>query len=147
MDEILEPGMEDDVASELELAEPVDAELVPFDESDDESTDQEPARQPTPAYKGTGMRWSFLFGAVLTIAIIILAGQNTESVEFEFLTWNITAPLAAVILATAFVAVVIDELIGVIWRFRRRRQLREKAELKELRAQTGQTKRRFGRKP
>jgi len=146
MDEILEPGMEDDLANDIELAEPVDAELVPYGESPEPDEGQEPTRPPTPAYKGTGMRWSYLFGAVLTIAIIILAGQNTESVEFEFLTWNITAPLAAVILATAFIAVVIDELIGVIWRFRRRRQLREKAELDELRAQTGQTKRRFGRR-
>ncbi len=147
MDEILEPGMDDERAGELELAEPVDAELVPLEESDEETIGQEPAKRQVPAYKGTGMRWSYLFGAVLTVAIIILAGQNTESVEFEFITWNITAPLAAVILATAFIAVVIDELIGVIWRFRRRRQLREKAELEQLRAQTGQTKRRFGRKP
>ena len=147
MDEILEPGMDDELAGELELAEPVDAELVPLEESDEEAIGQKPAKEPMPAYKGTGMRWSYLFGAVLTVAIIILAGQNTESVEFEFITWNITAPLAAVILATAFIAVVIDELIGVIWRFRRRRQLREKAELEQLRAQTGQTKRRFGRRP
>lgn len=140
MDEIIEPENE---PAELELAQPVDAELVPTEEDVSEPT--EPAAPPsptTPAYRGTGIRWSYLFGSILTVAVIILAAQNTESVDFEFLTWDITAPLAAVILATAFVAVVIDELIGVIWRFRRRRQLREKAELRELRTQTGQDQRR-----
>ncbi len=129
-DEEAEPELHPAAVEDVEIAEVVEVE--------------EPS--PAPTYRGAGIRWSYLFGSVLTVAIIILAAQNTESVEFEFLTWNYTAPLAAVILATAFVAIVIDELIGVIWRFRRRRQLRQRAELDQLRQRLGEPSSRFGRK-
>ena len=102
---------------------------------------------PAQVYKGSGFRWSLLLGAVLTVAIIILILQNFEPVTFEFLTWTIDAPLAALLLGAVLLAVLIDELVGYFWRAQRRRTKRKLAELKALKAQMEPPKeRRFQRK-
>lgn len=76
-------------------------------------------------------------GATLLLGLIllILAVQNTEDVMVSFLGWDFTFPLFGVAIGAALAAVVLDELIGVIWRRRRRAQLAEKAELQNLRGQ------------
>jgi uncharacterized integral membrane protein len=105
-----------------------------------------PLPSSTPVFKGSGMRWGLLGGLILVVAIVILAAQNTQSVEFSFLAWEVTAPLSALILGSAVLAVVLDELAGWVWGIRRRRQLRHKAELKQLKAETAPEKtKRFGR--
>lgn len=100
-----------------------------------------------PVYKGSGFRWSYLFGIVLTLIVMILVFQNFQSTEFSFLTWKVTSPLAVIIIGTALIAVIIDEIVGIVWRARRRKNLRQKAELKELRRATAPPKEpRFRRK-
>ncbi len=84
-------------------------------------------------YAGTGFRWGLAGGIVLTVAVIILAWQNVQTVDVNYLAWTVEAPLVAVILATAVVTVIIDELIGLIWRRRKRKILAEKEELRRLR--------------
>jgi uncharacterized integral membrane protein len=84
-------------------------------------------------YRGTGFYVSLVFAAVVVVAMLVLALQNTESVTFEFLGWTIDLPLFGVIIIAALLAVTIDELVGVVWRRRRRRRLSEKHELASLR--------------
>ncbi len=101
---------------------------------------------PPPVYKGAGVRWGLLGGLLLVVLIIVLAAQNTDDVEFAFFALSITAPLSAIILGTAVIAVVIDELAGWIWGIRKRRQLRSKAELKQFKSELEPEKtKRFGR--
>jgi uncharacterized integral membrane protein len=88
-------------------------------------------------FAGTGISWAFIFGVILTAAIIVLAVQNTDEVPVKLFFWETQAPLIIVMLVTALVVVLIDELIGMIIRRRKRRVLAEREELKRLRARSG----------
>ena len=130
-----------------------DTEVMPVESGEPPELDtpvEETAVAPvTPAtvYKGSGFRWSMLFGALLLAVVIILVFQNTQTTRFDFLQWSIEAPLAALLLGTTLIAVIIDEIVGYVIRIRRRRVKRQLAELKELKAQLEPPKeRRFGKK-
>ncbi len=90
---------------------------------------------PDRVFAGTGISWAFIFGAILTGAIIILAVQNTDSVPVKLFFWETQAPLIIVMLVTALVVILIDEMIGLIIRRRKRKTLAEREELKRFRAQ------------
>lgn len=130
-----------------------DTEVMPL-ESEEPPEVAGPVEEPAPApvtpttvYKGSGFRWSMLFGALLLAVVIILVFQNTQTTRFDFLQWSIEAPLAALLLGTTLIAVMIDEIVGYVIRIRRRRVKRQLAELKELKAQLEPPKeRRFGKK-
>lgn len=95
-----------------------------------------PAREPEQhrVFAGTGISWAFIVGVLLTVAVIVLAVQNTDAVPVKLYFWETTAPLIIVMLVSALAAILIDELIGMIIRRRKRKVLGEREELKRLRA-------------
>lgn len=97
----------------------------------------EPASEPPRQVHddGTGVRWSLIASLVLVAALAVLAAQNTQRVTLNFLGWDGRAPLIAIILGTAVVAVLFDEAVGFIWRRRRRKTLAERRGLERLRAE------------
>lgn len=107
----------------------------------------EPALEPAAApgqvpqrereFVGTGPFWGLVVGLVVAVVVIVFSGQNTAQVEVEFLGWEWTWPLFAVILAAMLAGIVLDEIIGLLFRSRRRRRLAEREELKRLRKQSG----------
>lgn len=101
----------------------------------------EPVAVPEPeqhrVFAGTGISWAFIFGAILTAAIIVLAIQNTDPVPVQLYFWEAEAPLIIVMLITALAVILIDEMIGLIIRRRKRKVLAEREELKRLRSQAG----------
>lgn len=133
-----------------------DGEMLPASMDETAGMETSPADGPAPAapatpttiYKGSGFRWSMLFGAILLAVVIILVVQNTGTVEFKFLQWRISAPLAGILLGTTLVAVIIDEIVGYVIRMRRRKVKQQLAELKKLKAQLNPPveRRRFGKK-
>lgn len=98
----------------------------------------EPVTIPEPeqhrVFAGTGISWAFILGVILTVAIIVLAVQNTDTVPVNLYFWETTAPLIIVMLVTALAAILIDEMIGLVIRRRKRKVLAEREELKQLRA-------------
>lgn len=86
-------------------------------------------------YKGTGLYWGFLAVLLMLVALVVLAAQNTDPVSFRFLFWELNYPLIAIILAVVGVTVLLDELVGWVWRRRRRKVLAEREELRRLRAE------------
>lgn len=98
----------------------------------------EPVAVPEPeqrrVFAGTGISWAFVFGVLLAVAVIVLAVQNTDTVPIKLYFWETTAPLIIVMLVTALAAILIDELIGMIIRRRKRKVLADREELKHLRA-------------
>lgn len=96
----------------------------------DQATDQEEIRD----YRGTGIVWGGLLVVLLAVGLIVVAFQNSHDVEFDFLWINTTAPLVLIIAIAIAAAIVIDEVVGFVWRRRRRSRLRDRDELKRLRA-------------
>ncbi len=110
-----------------ELADPSDAKAV------DESELTDSVTEPERVFVGTGVFWGLIVGVILALAVLILAAQNTTDVTISFLGWDFSTPLIVLILGTLLIGIVLDELFGLVYRKRRRRTLRERAELKRLR--------------
>ncbi len=131
-------------AAELpfELEEPIEPEPTGEAEPAAPVVEEEPPEVEAPAeverrvFAGTGISWAFIFGTLVTVAIIVLAVQNTDPVPIQLYFWKMEAPLIIVMLVTALAAIVIDEMIGLIIRRRKRRILGEREELRRLRAQS-----------
>lgn len=117
-------------------------------EPEDEPTGTEPGGGPaveTPSesdaeprvereYRGAGIMWGGIALVLLAATFVVVAVQNAHDVEFRFLWLTVTTPLVLVIAVTIAVALVVDEVVGFWWRRRRRTQLREREELRRLRA-------------
>jgi uncharacterized integral membrane protein len=89
--------------------------------------------EPERVFVGTGLFWGLIVGVMLALGVIILAAQNTDTVTIFFLAWDFSTPLIVLILGALLIGVVLDELLGVVYRKRRRRTLGEREELKRLR--------------
>lgn len=87
-----------------------------------------------PEPRGAGWSMTLVIGVALTLIVIVLAVQNTDDAHLEFLGWETDAPLVVFLLASALVGVVFDEIAGLLWRHRRRRQLADSQELAARRA-------------
>jgi len=86
-------------------------------------------------YRGSGFYVGLVLILVIAALILVFAIQNTTEVALEFLGLDFTVPVFAIALGAALVAVVLDELIGLVWRRQRRARLMERTELQKLRAQ------------
>lgn len=86
-------------------------------------------------FRGTGLWWTFIAALILATAIIVAIAQNVHSVEVHYLVWHTRVSLIVIILATAVVAIALDQVGGLVWRRRRRLRLGRRAELQQLRAQ------------
>lgn len=117
--------------------EPSDGEQASVEAAPPADSPPEPPPPPGKSdgrvFVGTGFYWPVLVGVLLTLAILALILQNTQRVVVEWLWLDVEVPLVVLLLVTALVAVVLTELVGWIWRRRRRRALRDREELKRLR--------------
>lgn len=91
-------------------------------------------KTPPVEYRGTGFYIGLLALLLFAVVLLVLSVQNTQNVTIDFLGWNFTIPLFGVAIGAALIAIVIDELVGLVWRRRRRSRLAERAELESLRA-------------
>jgi uncharacterized integral membrane protein len=87
----------------------------------------------SPVFRGTGVSVALVVGVLIAVLAIVVAVQNTDDVNVDFLGWEVDAPLLAVILTAAVAGVLLDEILGFFWRRRRRRHLADRAELRRLR--------------
>jgi len=130
-------------STESDLGSFVPEEIEPLEETMPFELDESPEKPETAAvpepeqhrvFAGTGISWAFIFGVLLTVAVIVLAVQNTDTVPVKLYFWETSAPLIIVMVVTGLAAILIDELIGMIIRRRKRKVLAEREELKRLRA-------------
>ena len=77
----------------------------------------------TVVHRGVGIGWGFVLGLPLAAALIVFVAQNTGDVVVRWTVWKVHSPLAAVVLVAILAAVVLAEMVGVVWRHRRRRIL------------------------
>ncbi len=85
-------------------------------------------------YRGTGFYLGLIAILLFALALLVLAVQNTQEVEVAFFGFVFTVPLFAVAIGAVILAVVLDELIGLVWRRQKRTRLEERAELDRLRS-------------
>jgi uncharacterized integral membrane protein len=89
--------------------------------------------EPTRDYRGTGIIWGAVALVAVAVLFVVVALQNSQEVEFDFLWATFQTPLILIIAITIAVTLVIDEVVGFMWRRRRRTRMREREELRQLR--------------
>lgn len=109
-----------------------DDHQVPEHSSDPDGTT---TATPEKEYRGAGIMWGAIALVVVTAVFVIMAVQNANDVEFDFLWLTVTTPLILIIAITIAVTLVIDELVGLLWRRQRRGRLRDREELRRLRSE------------
>ncbi|MFZ0626685.1 MAG: LapA family protein [Acidimicrobiia bacterium] len=96
-------------------------------------SEEEPTRRVE--YRGTGFYVGLAAILLFALILLLLSVQNTQEATISFLAWTFSIPLFAVAIGAALIAVILDELIGLIWRRTVRGRMAERAELEELRSQ------------
>lgn len=92
-----------------------------------------PTGAPVRDYRGAGIMWTAVAPVVAVALFVVVALQNTQDVDFSFLWFDVSAPLILILAITFGAALVVGEVIGFVWRRRRRTRLRERDELRRLR--------------
>lgn len=93
-----------------------------------------PDQETQVVYRGTGFYVGLAAVLLFAVVLLILAVQNTQDVTVAFLGLEFTIPLFAVAIGAGLLTVILDELIGLVWRKQKRTRLEEQAELATLRA-------------
>jgi putative membrane protein len=69
------------------------------------------------------MRITLFLALLLALIVTVFAVQNFDTVEVNFLTWNLTGSLALVLLLTLSAGIAIGILVSAPTSLRRRREL------------------------
>jgi uncharacterized integral membrane protein len=78
--------------------------------------------------------WSLAGFLLIGLGFVVFAVQNAVDVPVEFFTWDFTVSLPLLLVVTALIAVIADEIVGLIRRRRRRQRIAEREELKRYRS-------------
>jgi uncharacterized integral membrane protein len=74
-------------------------------------------------YESSGVAAGVITLLLAGALIVAVVAQNSDDVPFDFLWWSLTAPLAVLLLCAVLLTLIVDQLVGAIWR-RRRRHMR-----------------------
>ncbi len=86
-----------------------------------DATPQPPPPTEQPARR-TGISVTVAVGLILLVLFAIFAIQNREPVTVEFLAWTFETSRIVLLLVTAAVFVILDQIGGYLWRRRRRQR-------------------------
>ncbi|MDP3984000.1 MAG: LapA family protein [Acidimicrobiia bacterium] len=102
---------------------------------EERNSDQEPAPPPpaAPPTGDSGLSWGVAVFLLFSLLFVVFVVQNSNDVPVRFVNWEGTFPLPLILVVTALLAVVADEVFGLLRRRRRRRRLAEKEELARYR--------------
>lgn len=91
------------------------------------------AAAPRREYVGAGVMGGVIALLVVGAAVVVLVAQNSHPVDASFLWFDGRPRLSVLLLAAIVGTAIVTELVGVIWRHRRRRARSMRTELEELR--------------
>jgi uncharacterized integral membrane protein len=74
-----------------------------------------------------GVSITMAIGIVLLVLFAVFAVQNTQTIEMEFLAWTFQVSRITVLLITAAIFIILDQIAGYLWRRRRRQRRLAKA--------------------
>ena len=69
---------------------------------------------------GRSIRASTVAGAIIALLLVVFVVQNTHEVPVELFAWEFSGPLWLVLLVTIAIGLIGLELVGALWRSRRR---------------------------
>ena len=75
----------------------------------------------------TGLSITVAIGILLLVLFATFAVQNTQKLEVEFLAWTFQTSRITMLLVTAAIFIILDEIVGYLWRRRRRQRKVAKA--------------------
>lgn len=78
--------------------------------------------------------WSLAVFLLIGLGFVAFAVQNAKNVDVKFLMFDFTVSLPLLLVVTALIAVIADEIVGLIRRRRRRQRMAEREELKRYRS-------------
>jgi uncharacterized integral membrane protein len=96
--------------------------------SDQPADPARPARD-----RDLGLSWGLVVFVLASLFIVVFIVQNSDAVPVTFLNWEGQFPLSLIMVVIGLLAVIADEVVGVMRRRRRRRQLAEREELERFR--------------
>ena len=105
------------------------------DEGRDSGFEREPDVIPATEVtkSGSDFSWSLAVFLLIGLGFVVFAVQNTIDVQVSFLTWDFDVSLPLLLVVTALIAVIADEIVGLIRRRRRRNRNKDREELKRYR--------------
>ncbi len=87
-----------------------------------------------PTKRDSEFSWGLAVFLLIGLGFVVFAVQNAaENVPVEFLLWDFTVSLPILLVVTALIAVIADEIVGLTRRRRRRTRVAEREELKRYR--------------
>lgn len=78
--------------------------------------------------------WGAIALVVVLAAFVSMVIQNGHSVDFDFLWLSVSTPLNLVIAVAVAAGLAVGEVVGFIWRRRRRSNLQQREELRQLKS-------------
>jgi uncharacterized integral membrane protein len=129
----LDPAPADETLS-LDPQPSDDTELVEAESPTAEESALSPSGRAAPINARTELPFGLILFLVIAVLLVVFTVQNSsEDVTLKFLVWEGNYPLALIIIGVVAVTIVLDEVLGLFLRQRRRKRLAEKRELKRLR--------------
>lgn len=95
--------------------------MLPNDSADDPDRKEQTRAEPEREYVGAGFIGGLVILILLGLVLVALIAQNAETVPFSLLWFDAEISLAALLLGAAVLAVLVSELVGLVWRRRRRK--------------------------
>lgn len=103
--------------------------------TDDSSLEKDP--EPVPATDrirpDSGFSWGLAVFLLAAVVFVVFVVQNMTDVPLKLFGWEFVLPLPILLVVTALISVVVDEIVGWSRRRRRRRRLADKEELERYR--------------
>lgn len=86
-----------------------------------------------PPRNDSGLSWGLGLFLLFSVLFVVFVVQNANDVPVRFLNWEGNFPLPLILVITALLAVIADEIVGLMRRRRKRRRQAEKEELERYR--------------
>jgi uncharacterized integral membrane protein len=113
------------------------AVIAPEDSLTEDAAAREPREAIERALKSTGsrsFRVGLALGVIITVAVALLIVQNGESVQLNWLTFDVRAPLWILLMLTLFAGAIVWETTRALWRRGHRLRVNRRNALREVKS-------------
>lgn len=99
-----------------------------FERSFEEPQFEDVPEQLAPREESLGIAWGFVAALLFVSLIAVFIVQNTDEMAIRFLWLEMRVSVWIVIMVAVLVTLIVDQLISIAWRRRRRKERRRSRE-------------------